>query len=109
MKREKKNAAIIKLFLIPLFRLVPNLFFPVDHSLHDPVISESRFQVDKLMNHASRDTSIELPPLVLGLVKPYHVINHAIVQADLESNLSRVVMNLLHNLNMSDSKMLTVS
>ncbi|XP_052100645.1 huntingtin-like [Mytilus californianus] len=90
-----------------LVKLIPNLFFPVDHSQHDPIITESRFQVEGLMCHVTRDSSLDLPPLVLGLVKPYHVINHVPVQSDVESNLSRVVMNLLHILNMSDSKQLT--
>lgn len=95
--------------MLLFFRLIPNLFFPVDHSQHDPIITESRFQVEGLMCHVTKDSSLDLPPLVLGLVKPYHVINHVPVQSDVESNLSRVVMNLLHILNMSDSKQLTVS
>ena len=81
----------------------------MDHPQHDPVITEARSQVEQTLCYMTKDNSLELPPLVLGLVKPYHVINHVPTQSDVESNLSRIVMNLLHNLNMSASKQLTVS
>ena len=88
-------------------RIVPKLFYSCDHPQHDPIITESRLHTEKMLCPMVSDLVLNPPPLVLGLTKPFSVSNRS-VSSHIESNLSRVVIAALHQLNMSQSKHLTV-
>lgn len=90
------------------FRIVPKLFFSCDHPQHDPIITEARLHTEKMLCPMVSDSVLDPPPLVLGLTKPYSISNGT-VSSHIESNLSRVVVSALHQLNMAQSKHLTVS
>lgn len=86
---------------------MPKLFFSCDHPQHDPIITEARLHTEKMLCPMVSDFVLDPPPLVLGLTKPYSISNGS-VSSHIESNLSRVVVSALHQLNMSQSKHLTV-
>nr|XP_022340193.1 huntingtin-like isoform X2 [Crassostrea virginica] len=89
-----------------LVKIVPKLFYSCDHPQHDPIITESRLHTEKMLCPMVSDLVLNPPPLVLGLTKPFSVSNRS-VSSHIESNLSRVVIAALHQLNMSQSKHLT--
>lgn len=90
-------------------RLVPRLFYEVDNPQHDPVIALAKEKTDVFLQPILHEMSQEPPPLVLGLVKPYHFSPNYPVLPTVESSLSRIVVALLKQLNGSRSKHLTVS
>lgn len=100
---------LLKIWILISFpsRIVPKLFFSCDHPQHDPIITEARLHTEKMLCPMVSDFVLDPPPLVLGLTKPYSISNGS-VSSHIESNLSRVVVSALHQLNMSQSKHLTV-
>lgn len=88
--------------------MVPRLFHPVDHVTQDPVTAHARNLTSDLLDPIIHEWSHTPPPLVHGLVAPYH---HGIekVTATTEAALSRVVAAILHRLNESTKRNVTVS
>ncbi|XP_033756060.1 huntingtin-like [Pecten maximus] len=84
-----------------LVKVIPQLFFSADHCQQDPVISVAK---DHTGNLLTPDLPSASPPLVQGLVKPFHLGAEPVSLVHVESNLSRVVMALLHELNLSNVK-----
>lgn len=89
--------------------MIQHFFYPSDHPQQDPVISIAKDHIENLLSSVMHEWTHELPPLVQGLVSPYHVGSRTLVIGSVESSLSRVVMALLEQLNTSNSKHLTVS
>lgn len=92
-----------------MHRLVPHLFFPVDCPQHDPIISVAKDESDALLFPILHELAMEPPPLVQGLVRPYHFDILQEVNPNIESSLSRIVQMLMHQLLVSQSKYMTVS
>ncbi|XP_076466851.1 LOW QUALITY PROTEIN: huntingtin-like [Babylonia areolata] len=90
-----------------LNRLIPQLFFPMDNPQHDPIISAAKDESDSLLSPILYELSMEAPPLVQGLVAPYHFDVLQEVGPGLESSLSRVVHLLMHQLLVSQSRFMT--
>ncbi|KAK7109044.1 hypothetical protein V1264_013160 [Littorina saxatilis] len=90
-----------------LIRLIPNLFFSVDNPQHDAVIAAAKDESDILLYPIMHEFSMEAPPLVQGLVPPYHFNVLQEVVPAVESSLSRIVQMLMHQLLVSQSRSLT--
>ncbi|XP_060084449.1 huntingtin-like [Ylistrum balloti] len=84
-----------------LVKLIPHLFFAADHCQQDPVIAIAKDHTGRLL---TPDPLSDSPPLVQGLVKPFHFGAEHVSNVHIESNLSRVIMALLHELNLSNVK-----
>ena len=84
------------------------LFFPVDYPHQDPIIAVARNNIDNFLVPSLYDWCQQPPPPVQGLVKPYHVTPRLVVQSDVESVLSRLVLSLMEKLNLAKSKYLIV-
>lgn len=91
-----------------VFRLVPRLFHAVDSPQQDEVISAAKDESDALLFPILHEFSTAPPPLVQGLVPPYHFNVFEEVSAMVESALSRVVQMLMHQVLVSQSRHLTV-
>lgn len=92
------------------FRLVPKFFFASDSPQQDPVLAVASDQTRDLLSPIMEPVMAgQLPPLVQGLMKPYHFDILAEVCPATESSLSRVVQTLFHTLLVSHSKYATVS
>lgn len=89
--------------------MVPNLYYPLDHIQQDAVIALASSYTDHFLSPIMHDWSQQPPPLVQGLVKPYHVTPKVQCQHVIESSLSRIVMSVLLKLQLSRLKHLTVS
>ncbi|XP_060568114.1 huntingtin-like isoform X3 [Ruditapes philippinarum] len=89
-----------------LVRLVKQLFYPVDYPHQDPIIAVTRNNIDNFLVPTLHDWCQQPPPPVQGLVKPYHVTPRLVVQSNVESVLSRLVLSLMEKLNMAKSKYL---
>ncbi|XP_050396465.2 huntingtin [Patella vulgata] len=90
-----------------LVKLIPNLFFSVDNAQHDPVTACAQDMTDCAFSCLSHQLVEDLPPIVQGLVKPYHFSPITIVKQTVESSLSRLIQALLHQIHISQSKYLT--
>ncbi|KAL5022595.1 hypothetical protein ScPMuIL_001750 [Solemya velum] len=84
--------------------LVPNFFYPIDHPQQDSVIALAKEKTDTFFSPIIHEWGQDPPPLVQGLVQPYHLPLGPITDANLESNVSRIVKMLLFQLYMSQSK-----
>ncbi|ESO95031.1 hypothetical protein LOTGIDRAFT_160793 [Lottia gigantea] len=87
-----------------LVRLIPNLFYPVDHPQHDPVTACAQDLTNRVFTSLSHQLIEDLPPLVQGLVKPYHYSPNIKVNSTVESCLSRIIQQLLHQIHISQSR-----
>ena len=90
-------------------RLIPKLFFAVDNPQHDAVLSVAKDESDSLLYPIMHEFSMEPPPLVQGLVPPYHFNVLQEVLPTVESSLSRIVHMLMHQMLVSPSRSMTVS
>ncbi|XP_071090376.1 huntingtin-like isoform X1 [Haliotis cracherodii] len=90
-----------------LLRLVPKLFFAVDNCQQDPVTAIARDLTDGLLYPLMSEWAEEPPPLVQGLIPPYHFSPTFTIKPHLESSLSRVVQQLLQQLHKAQTKHLT--
>ena len=91
------------------FRMVPNLYYPLDHLQQDSIVALASSYTDHFLSPIMHDWSQQPPPLVQGLVKPYHVTPKGPSQHMTESALSRIVMSVLLKLQLSRLRHLTVS
>lgn len=89
--------------------MIPNLFFPVDCPMQDPVITMAKDYTDHYFTPVVHDWAQESPPTVLGLVKPFNFNPNIPVQASTESSLSRVITAVLSLLRKSQCRYLSVS
>lgn len=96
------------LLLIIYYRLVKQLFFPLDYPHQDPIIAVAKDNVDNFLFPIMHDWCQQPPPPVQGLVKPYHVTPRLVIQSNVESILSRLVLYLMEKLNIAKSKYLIV-
>ncbi|KAK3589444.1 hypothetical protein CHS0354_020780 [Potamilus streckersoni] len=99
--RVRRSAALA------LVRLVPKLYYPVDSHFQNPAVAIAKEYTDNFLNPIMHDWAIEPPTIVQGLVKPYHVSPDVISDFTVENSLSRIVIALLYELNLSQSKHLT--
>ncbi|KAL3864910.1 hypothetical protein ACJMK2_006556 [Sinanodonta woodiana] len=99
--RVRKSAALA------LVRLVPKLYYPADSHLQNPVVAIAKEYTDHFLNPIMHDWALEPPTIVQGLVKPYHVSPDVTSDFSVENSLSRIVIALLYELNLSQSKHLT--
>ncbi|XP_013398873.1 huntingtin [Lingula anatina] len=90
-----------------LVKLVPNLFFPVDHPQQDPVIAKSKEFTDAFLDPVLHEWSQDPQPLLHGLVEPYHFNPYRGYSEATEGSLSRVLALLTRVLTKSSSKYLT--
>ncbi|CAG5125625.1 unnamed protein product, partial [Candidula unifasciata] len=91
-----------------IMRLVPKFFFASDSPHQDPVLAVASDQTRDLLSPIMEPVMAgQLPPLVQGLMKPYHFDILAEVCPATESSLSRVVQTLFHTLLVSHSKYAT--
>nr|CAM12495.1 Huntingtin [Branchiostoma floridae] len=88
-----------------LGRLVPRLFYPVDHPQHDPVVASAKEYSSAHLEQEGQQQSEEPyrpPPCTM-----WGYETSGLVSASLESSLSRVVSAIMRRLNSSTSKSLT--
>ncbi|XP_078588724.1 huntingtin-like isoform X3 [Branchiostoma floridae x Branchiostoma japonicum] len=88
-----------------LSRLVPRLFYPVDHPQHDPVVASAKEYSSAHLEQEGQQQSEEPyrpPPCTM-----WGYETSGLVSASLESSLSRVVSAIMRRLNSSTSKSLT--
>ena len=90
-------------------RMVRNLYYPLDHLQQDAVTALASSHTDHFLSPIMHEWSQPPPPLVQGLVKPYHVTERGPCQHEIESALSRIVMTVLMKLQISKLRHLTVS
>lgn len=90
------------------YRLVPHLYYDLDHPQHDPIISAAKDESDSLLFPILHEFSMDPPPLVQGLVPPYHFKMLQEINPTVESALSRIVQLLMHQLLISQSRYMTV-
>ncbi|KAL8615828.1 hypothetical protein ACOMHN_048536 [Nucella lapillus] len=88
-------------------KLIPQLFYSMDNPQHDPIISAAKDSSDSLLYPIMHELCMAPPPLVQGLVAPYHFNVLQEVGACVESSLSRVVHLLMHQLLVSQSRFTT--
>lgn len=92
---------------LTLVKMIPNLFFPVDCPMQDPVITMAKDYTDHYFTPVVHDWAQESPPTVLGLVKPFNFNPNVPVQASTESSLSRVITAVLSLLRKSQCRYLS--
>ncbi|XP_066278562.1 huntingtin-like isoform X2 [Branchiostoma lanceolatum] len=88
-----------------LVRLVPRLFYPVDHPQHDPVVASAKGYSSAHLDQEAQQQAEEPyrpPPCTM-----WGYETSGLVSASLESSLSRVVSAIMRRLNSSTSKSLT--
>ena len=90
------------------FRIVPKLFYSIDHVTQDPVTAHARSLTSELLDPIIHEWSHTPPPLVHGLVRPYRLGIERTVP-NTEAALSRVVTAILHKLNEATDRNVTVS
>lgn len=87
---------------------MPHLYYDLDHPQHDPIISAAKDESDSLLFPILHEFSMDPPPLVQGLVPPYHFKMLQEINPTVESALSRIVQLLMHQLLISQSRYMTV-
>ncbi|XP_078660473.1 huntingtin-like [Branchiostoma floridae x Branchiostoma belcheri] len=88
-----------------LTRLVPRLFYPVDHPQHDPVVASAKVYSSAHLDQEGQQLGEEPyrpPPCTM-----WGYETSGLVSASLESSLSRVISAIMRRLNSSTSKSLT--
>ena len=90
-------------------RLVPNLFYAVDHPQHDPVIAKAKDLTDEYLDPILHDWTPSSQPLLHGVSVPYLLNANTSLSQTTDSSLSRVLGIVVHQLQASTSKHLTVS
>ncbi|XP_019635502.1 PREDICTED: huntingtin-like [Branchiostoma belcheri] len=88
-----------------LVRLVPRLFYPVDHPQHDPVVASAKVYSSAHLDQEGQQLGEEPyrpPPCTM-----WGYETSGLVSASLESSLSRVISAIMRRLNSSTSKSLT--
>lgn len=85
------------------------MFFPVDYPHQDPIIALAKDYTNNFLYPIMHDYCQKPPPPVQGLTNPYNVPPRLTVLPQVESTLSRIVIALIRNLNLAQSKYEIVS
>lgn len=89
------------------FRLVPKLYYPIDHQNKDPITAIAKEDIDIYLDIAHKGALHSTLPLVHALVKPFSVHNSSF-NPIVDASLSRVINLLVTKLRMCSNKHLIV-
>uniref|UniRef100_A0A061QFU3 Putative huntingtin n=1 Tax=Cupiennius salei TaxID=6928 RepID=A0A061QFU3_CUPSA len=87
-----------------LVRLVPKLYYPIDHPNKDPITAIAKEDIDIYLDIAHKGSLHSTLPLVHALVKPFSVHNSSSYNPIVDASLSRVINLLVITLRMCSNK-----
>lgn len=91
------------------YRLVPKLFFSIDHPNKDPVIAIAKKAIDVYLDVSHKSSVQSTLPLVHALVKPFDVHGSPSFNYVIDASLSKIINLLVNTLRMCTDKYLIVS